>query len=190
MPTALAEFVAEVATNEDIQEIYLDGPQGWQGLGNPHNKSRYCEFEAKTPGGMGLPGICRPAPYLKFLSFCVKVFDNLDALGFPRYDGKSERFAAEVFPFRSWKTLGLSHLSARDRRDPPEVEKRFTELRLFGQEVDGPIPTHDELQAIVGGCVGFSLGEAIRYGVAPYIEEGIWREGFILAPGPNVGVQK
>jgi hypothetical protein len=48
-------------------------------------------------------------------------------------------------------------------------------------------PSHDELQAVVAGLGGWRL---LRDGVAacdvhgqqPFIEDGVWREGFILGP--------
>ena len=48
-------------------------------------------------------------------------------------------------------------------------------------------PSHDELQAVVAGLGGLLL---LRGGVAacdvhgrePFVEDGVWREGFILGP--------
>jgi hypothetical protein len=48
-------------------------------------------------------------------------------------------------------------------------------------------PGHDELQALVAGIAGFALleGDTSGYellGEPPRVVDGVWREGFILAP--------
>jgi hypothetical protein len=53
-------------------------------------------------------------------------------------------------------------------------------------------PNHDELQAVVAGLGGMLLlRDGLRacdvHGRAPFVEDGAWREGFILGPaaGPS-----
>jgi hypothetical protein len=172
--------------------MLLDGPQGWKDPLNGEMHSRICERELNTPAKTGLPGEVKPKPYTGFVSFSVAVFDELDALGWPRLASSAPSLespvAVESFPMAAWRCLQLAGLPAKARATRSNIEdglRRLQEkrdIRLAGTQL-----SHDQMQALVAGVGGTALvsGDVERYrlvGRAPFRFEGTWREGFILTP--------
>jgi hypothetical protein len=192
-PDVLAEFLLGLCAELGSAVLMLDGPQAWKDPENRLEHSRICERMLHTPAKTGLPGTAKPANYLPFVAFAIAVFDALAERGCPRYAGKApvsaQAVAIESFPMSAWKSLGIQILPAKarytgqDLRHRVEVLQGRTPLRLTRE------PNHDELQALVAGLGGVGLlGSshigATSAGVAPFVLDGVWREGFIVNPKP------
>ncbi len=188
----LADFLTEHAAEVGATTILIDGPQAWKSPTTGLQLSRRCERELATPGKTGLPGTTTPATYLHFTKFSIELFDELQARGWPRLAmewpaGPADRVAVESFPTAAWRGLKLTPLPGKNRTNPGTLAEKQKELEgLFSLKLDGAL-NHDELQALVGGLAGLALagdrsdGYLIT-GSAPTLEEGNWREGFIIAP--------
>jgi hypothetical protein len=78
-------------------------------------------------------------------------------------------------------------LPAKSRSREEDLTTRLDGLQeRFPLWLTGP-PNHDELQALVSGLAGVGLlGSALvrvaSAGVAPYMKDGVWREGLIVNP--------
>lgn len=189
-PEPLAAALAALCDEVGARTLLLDGPAAWK---DPHNglaHARVCERALNTPAKTGPPGVAKPSTYLGFVTFCVAVFDALDARGWPRYAGTQpagERVAVEAFPTGAWRALGLPALPAKGKCDAALVAERTALLAEHcGLAVDGR-PSHDELQALVAALAGPALAarETVGVqlaGVAPFYRDGAWREGFIALP--------
>lgn len=81
--------------------------------------------------------------------------------------------------------LGQWRVNLRAQFLEPQ-KKRMHDVSI-GLVSSGPLPTHDQLQALVAGVAGLSLlvGHSASYqvvGTAPFFLDGTWREGFIINP--------
>ncbi len=191
-PDRLADFLATTCDERGITILLLDGPQGWKDEHNGLEHSRRCERELWTPAKTGTPGVVKPSGYRGFVEFSIAVFDALDRLGWSRLMSPSlplgaARTAIESFPLSAWRSLGIPALPAKAKSTSDHLAAAIRRLReIMPLEISGA-PTHDEVQAIVAGLAGVSLesgtteGVAVS-GVAPFICDGHWREGFIVNP--------
>ena len=186
----VAEWVARLAERHGARIILLDGPQAWKGSATSDPIKRLSEKAFNTPSKTGLPSVVKPAPYTAFTVFSIAVFDALHRLAWPRLTNPAqagERFTIESYPHASWKGLGIVPLPSKSKARPDDLRRVRGELaQRLGVVVDGD-PSHDELQAVVAGLGGLALDsgnvEKVRFaGEEPYLEAGIWREGFIVVP--------
>jgi hypothetical protein len=184
---AFAEALHHWATRHGVRVILLDGPQGWRAERSELVHQRRCERETRAPGKTGLPGVVKPATWTRMAEFSVALFDALHAHGWPRLTSQwnGERAAIESFPTQAWRSLGLPPMPGRART--PSVlpwQEYLTRLGVRGVPAG---PTHDEVQAVVGGLAGLQLlgngfaGTDAR-GCDPTLDGGHWREGWILCP--------
>jgi hypothetical protein len=192
-PDQLAQFLVEYCEASHVRIILLDGPQGWKSGSNGLIHSRTCERELNTPAKSGLPGCVKPENYRPFVEFSIAVFDALSRLGWSRLPASQAPLseqggtAVESFPLSAWRSLGIKALPAKAKARPIDLKSALESLMsLVPLRVAGT-PSHDELQAIVAGLAGIALqgGRWDRCAVAgtpPVLEEGIWREGFIIKP--------
>ena len=140
----------------------------------------------------------KPANYSAFVSFSIAVYNALGTRGWERLSTVGfvleppRRVLIESFPMSAWKSLGIAPLPAKVKARPADLAGRLAALQeLFPLRLSG-VPTHDELQALVSGFAGLAVErnewEACAVaGLAPVVEEGHWREGFIVnALRPNV----
>lgn len=172
--------------------ILLDGPQGWKDPTNGLAHSRLCERALNTPAKTGLPGDVKPASYLGFVEFAVRVFDALHVRGWPRFDPAAWRpdhsAVIELFPLAAWRSLRLPCLPAKSKARDGDI-RRHLELLIDARLIvaGGPAPTYDQLQALVAGLggLGVSISAPHRYqaiGASPFVLDGTWREGYIVNP--------
>jgi len=96
----------------------------------------------------------------------------------------------ECFPTAIWRGLGVAPLRAKARATPADVAAARVQLEaLTGLSITGrsAVPSHDQLQAVVGGVAGlrYALRDptALLAGVPPRRLDGSWREGYILTLG-------
>jgi hypothetical protein len=191
---ALARTLAECATRLDARLLLIDGPQAWKGPENGLLHCRICERELATQGKTGLPGSTKPGSYVGFIRFAIELFDELGKLGWPRLDAESALnssncYALESFPTSAWRSLGLKPLPGKGRTRPGMIQAKLAELRLLLPLAisNADDLTHDELQALVSGLAGIAPEDPLHCspvlsGVAPYLLDGHWREGFIVNP--------
>ncbi|MBM4382852.1 MAG: DUF429 domain-containing protein [Deltaproteobacteria bacterium] len=191
-PQHVAALCAQLAEARGAELLLLDGPQAWKHPANPSPHSRTCDRAVHAPAKVGAPGEVKPRPYTAFVEFSVAVFDALHALGWPRLaDSKAtRRRAVEVFPHLAWKRLGMEPLPAKAKCTEQRLRAKHREICTRLAIETNRTPSHDELQALVAGVAGLALLEGARdgYGLAgeePTRVEGIWREGFVLAPSPR-----
>lgn len=190
-PAHTANLLIELCQREGASLLLLDGPQGWKSPDNGLVHSRVCERLLNTPAKSGLPGTVKPANYLPFVRFSIDVFDELHAQGWCRFDpacwSPNVPTVAESFPLSAWRCLGLRALPAKSNTREDDIRDGLDALVSTGLVLSGPLPTHDQLQAVVAGVVGRSLlvGHSPSYqvpGMAPFFLDGSWREGFIINP--------
>ena len=87
----------------------------------------------------------------------------------------------------AWKKIGIPVLPAKGKAKLSDISDRLGRLRdLFQVQLDG-IPSHDQLQAVVAGLAGIAMEAGWRNGfetcgMPPTLEDGYWREGFIVNP--------
>lgn len=184
----------------DASLVLLDGPQGWKDPLNGVAHSRICERVLNTPGKTGLTGNVKPANYFPFIEFSVQVFDAFQARGWQRFDPASWRpgqpTVIESFPLAAWRSLGLPCLPAKKKTRDTDIRRHLESLVGAGLvAADGPMPTHDQLQALVAGLggLGISASAAHRYhavGAPPFNFDGTWREGYIVNPTSNRAVAR
>lgn len=182
-----AEAIAALAEREGVRIILLDGPQGWRANASPLVHLRHCERETRTPGKTGPPGVVKPRTWTRMAEFSIALFDALAARGWPRLTDawNGERVAVESFPTHAWRMLGARALpgkSATTTLAPWLAILADNGVALPDREIG-----HDEVQALVAGLAGIAaLAGGLRAcdlrGCNPFIEDGSWREGFILSP--------
>jgi hypothetical protein len=185
----LAHFLADFCESIGAALIVIDGPQAWKAAENGCSYSRVCEHRLSTQGKTGLPGSSKPGTYMGFISFSIKLFDHLQHLGWPRLTARGQRHvAAESFPTSAWRSLGLRALPGKQGATGEAVSEHATLLSKRYGIAYQEAPTHDELQAVVAGLGGLAFAEDgpgfELVGVAPSLESGSWREGFIVNPTP------
>lgn len=193
----LADFIGALASEIEAAVITVDGPQAWKDPDNGLIHSRVSERLLHTQTKTGVPGVAKPGTALRFVTFALEFFDQLAERGWPRLTtpilGPRERVAAEVFPTAAWRALGLTPLPAKSKTKPGDVAVWLQRLQaLFPLHVNGE-PTHDELQALIGGLGGLALARGAETGFQlvgqpPFLLDGAWREGYILnVPGRRRG---
>jgi hypothetical protein len=149
-----------------------------------------------APAKTGLPGEVKPANYLGFVEFAIRVFDAFHVRGWQRYDPANWRgdqlSVLESLPLRAWRSLGLPHLPAKRVATDGQIESHLQRLIGLGLIAEsGPAPTHDQLQALVAGLGGLAVaGNAHnRYeakGTKAFNLGAAWREGYIVSLVFNV----
>jgi hypothetical protein len=118
--------------------------------------------------------------------FSIEVFDVLHELGWPRFSHRGTEAAYESFPTHAWRALGLSPLPGKSKRGVKVGE--WQALLNRSVQIAWPRePSHDELQAVVAGIAGLRVSRDCEHrnlvlGEAPFVEDGSWREGFIVSP--------
>jgi len=186
----LADFVTVLAATVGARIIAIDGPQAWKDPNNGLPHSRTSEWLLHTQSKTGLPGFCKPGTALRFVTFSIALFDQLTARGWPRLAGpmiapSAQGAAIEIFPTATWRALGLKALPSKRAIQPGDLNVWLQRLRAqFPLTINGE-PTHDELQALVGGLSGLALarGEDSGFqlvGRPPFRHAGVWVEGYIL----------
>lgn len=191
-PCAIATALVELCARVNSPFLLIDGPQAWKDPNNGLRHSRLCERILNTPAKTGLPGCVKPANYTSFVSFAITVFDSLDnlgclRLGHPKAPMSSQCIAVESFPFSAWRSLRIKPLPAKAKARLQDLETCLKNLSLAFPLQIGCTLTHDEIQALVAGLGGLALeaGSHDSYttaGCAPFVIDGIWREGFIVNP--------
>ena len=197
----LADWLLHCASEEQVVGLCIDGPLGWKGPAPLAEHSRLSERLVRAPGKTGLPpdGV-KPRGYLGFTRFSIALFERLtrdgdwqlpgaEAEGPTRAPSRSA-FVTETFPTAIWRGLGLTPLVAKSKAGAGDVAAavaRFTGrtgLRLSGT------PSHDQLQAVVGGYAGLRWAQgdphAVLAGAPPIRLDGSWREGYIMTMQPSV----
>lgn len=192
-PTAaeVADRILQIAEQHSVNIILLDGTQAWKDEDNGLLHCRVCEKEMHTPSKTGPPGVCKPGNYLAFTEFSIGIFDALAASGFPRLadtpDRHHGRACIETFPFRAWRSLGVSPLPSKARATSADISTRRGWLEhRFGLRCDVD-PSHDELQALVTSLGGVALQERRTdhlawAGTPPFLKAGTIREGLLMIP--------
>jgi hypothetical protein len=190
-PERVADVITDVCSAVGATLALLDGPQGWKDPSNGLVHSRVCERYANAPGKTGLPGNAKPAGYLKFIGFCIEVFDALQGRGWKRYDPlfwrPDEQWVVETLPLRAWRSLGHACLPAKSKATVADIRNFLEQLIDSGALARGCLPTHDQLQALVAGLggLGIAANDQDQYealGVRPLDLCGTWREGYIISP--------
>jgi hypothetical protein len=121
-PMALARYLSDLCAERQSDLLLLDGPQGWKRPDNGLLHSRVCERKLNTPAKTGLPGSVKPANYGPFVSFSIRVYDSLSALGWSRFSGEnrelngSQRLLVESFPLSAWRAIGIRNKGERKGR--------------------------------------------------------------------------
>lgn len=208
-PTAemVLVWIRALLRDHPITGLCIDGPLGWRAPdgGAPH--CREAERAVRAPGKTGLPpdGV-KPASYLGFTRFSIALFEALTMDDGWRLPGQvtassptpgvsapapRTRFVTECFPTAIWRGLGVQPLKAKARATPADVAAARTQLEaLTGLTLIGGrsvTPSHDQLQAVVGGVAGlrWAMGDpsARLAGVPPIRLDDSWREGYILTLG-------
>jgi hypothetical protein len=184
---SFANAIAELIEHESVRIILLDGPQGWRANHSTLVHLRHCERETRAPGKTGLPGVVKPATWTRMAEFSIALFDALHERGWPRLTSRwsGERVASESFPTHAWRMLGHQPLPGKSATTTlaPWIEA----LANGGVAVPRGNVGHDEVQALVAGLAGIAM---LQEGLAacdvrgqdPFIEDGAWREGFIVSP--------
>lgn len=193
---ALADWLVDTVAHHGARGLCIDGPLGWK---RPDTDSPHCrrsERQLRAPGKTGLPpdGV-KPATYLAFTQFSIALFDVLTMQhGFllPGQSGAAGApFVTETFPTAAWRALALTPLKGKGRAtagDVTEAASRFTDAT--GYTLSRP-PTHDELQAAVGGVAGVAWAagqqDAVHLAGDPPVHlDGRWCEGYIMVPALRV----
>ena len=187
-PGDLAQALTEHCKRLAVSVLLLDGPQGWKNPENGLSHSRVCERILNTPGKTGLPGLVKPAAYLRFISFSIAVFQALVTSGFRLFSQDMEgQVVMESFPFSAWRHLGLVPLPGKSRARPTDLRRATYDLRrIFSVGIPDGL-SHDELQALVVAFAGVAVAAGTKRGyvvagVAPSVISGTVREGFIVNP--------
>lgn len=192
-PLRLADWLMAQLAQHDAQGLCIDGPLGWKAPDTDSPHCRRSERQLRAPGKTGLPpdGV-KPATYLAFTRFSIALFERLTQihqLVLPGQAGAAPgtRFVTESFPTAAWRALGLTPLVAKGKATPAlvaEAAARFTAETGFTL---ARTPTHDELQAAIGGLAGLAWARGDTHAVhlagdAPFRLDGSWREGYIMSP--------
>ncbi|MCX6044117.1 MAG: DUF429 domain-containing protein [Chloroflexi bacterium] len=188
-PCRLAEVIANQAREMAAPVIAVDGPQAWKDPANQLLHSRVCERLLATQTKTGVPGVAKPGTGLYFVTFALAFFDQLAEQGWPRLTmpiaPPTSGIAAEVFPTAAWRALGLKPLPSKSKTKPGDVNRWLHRLQEHFPLTVQDEPTHDELQALIGGLAGLALvrGDETGFQVVgrpPFLLDGTWREGYIL----------
>jgi hypothetical protein len=176
--TALTETLDIFLRAREVAAVSIDGPQGWRDPDAPISQGmgRACEKSARTPGKTGTPGITWPRKQVGWITFSIRVFDEL--LGRPHArlinDLKCRRlepprggyWVLECFPTATWRSSGLLPLPAKGKR--PSVVAFSNLLRVCWKLPESATTSdHDGLQAIVASLPAATLlgaGEPIAHG--------------------------
>jgi hypothetical protein len=190
-PEPLADLLVATAEDHRCNWIALDGPAGWKSASNPLEHSRLCDRAINAPAKVGLPGAVKPRTYTAFVQFSVRLFDALTDRGYPRLvhgaADPEDRKAMEIFPTACWSRLGLRTLPAKRKCKDVNVWARS----LMGWVQFSSSPSHDQLQAVIGGIPALWLGTdnadmVDAVGSEPVFEDGHWREGYVLVTKKSV----
>jgi hypothetical protein len=189
-PQMFADWLHALAEHHAVAGIAIDGPLGWKAPGTEAQHCRMSEKAVRAPGKTGLPpdGV-KPRNYLAFTEFSIALFERLTMQhGYALPDGEPRaRFVTETFPTAAWRSLGLAPVPGKGRTAPADLQAA---LERLGQRIPVRIdrsPTHDQLQAVVGGLapLAWAQGHAARVtlaGLPPHRLDGSWREGYIMIP--------
>jgi hypothetical protein len=190
-PHQLADWLLAQLELHDAQGLCIDGPLGWKAPDTDSPHCRLSERQLRAPGKTGVPpdGV-KPATYLAFTRFSIALFERLTTTHGLVLPGQAEpgterRFVTESFPTAAWRALGVTPLIAKGKATPnlvAEAAVRFTAATGF--TLARP-PTHDELQAAIGGLAGLAWARGDQLAVhlageAPFRLDGSWREGYIM----------
>jgi hypothetical protein len=196
---AVADQLAEIARQNAVDVVLLDGTQAWKDEDNGLPHCRVCERAMHTASKTGLPSQCKPRNYLAFTAFSIAVFDAMSLAGFPRlavHPARHQgRACIETFPYRAWRSLGLSPLPSKARATPADISSRRTLLEeRFHLRCESD-PSHDELQALVSSLAGIALQDRrtenlLCAGIPPFLRDGTMREGFIVVPKSVINGEK
>jgi hypothetical protein len=190
---AVAPFVsaiAELAERERVRVILLDGPQAWRANESSLVHLRHCERETRTPGKTGPPGVVKPQTWTRMAEFSIALFDALHERGWPRLTDRWQggRAAVESFPTHAWRMLG--HTALPGKSATTTLAPWLAALTDSGLALPMGDIGHDEVQALVAGLAGIAMVDKglescdVR-GINPFLEDGAWREGFIVSPRPG-----
>jgi len=187
---AFAQWIDDLAGKVKAQVITIDGPQAWKDPANGLLHSRVSERLLHTQTKTGPPGVAKPGTGLRFVTFSIEFFDHLTVLGWPRLmtapvGPLTMNTAVEVFPTAAWRALGLPPLPAKSKTKPSDVARWLSRLQALCPLVLNGEPTHDELQALIGGLGGLALAKGIETGYQLlgkplFRRDGVWYEGYIL----------
>lgn len=189
-PHTFADWLHALARQHDVAGIAIDGPLGWKAPGTEAEHCRMSEKSVRAPGKTGLPpdGV-KPRTYLAFTEFSIALFERLTTIyGYPLPGTESStRFVTETFPTAAWRSLGLTPVPGKGRTSPAELQAAIERLGERVTLTIDRVPTHDQLQAVVGGLapLAYAGGETSRVtlaGVPPHRLDGSWREGYIMIP--------
>ncbi len=183
---ALADYIAQIADNYGVRLIAIDGPQAWKAPDNGLEHQRVSEKALRTQAKTGLWGLCKPQSSLRFVRFAIDFYMALEARGWQRQNSAAamyEKCVIEVFPTAAWRALGVKALPAKPACSNEMVAHWLSYLpRHFPIHLE-QTPTHDELQALMAGLVGWAFAQQRgyqSYGHAPQWVDGHWQEGFIV----------
>lgn len=192
-PRVLADWLADQADRHQVAGLCIDGPLGWRAPDTVSTHCRLSEKAVRAPGKTGLPpdGV-KPRGYLPFTRFSIALFERLIgvyAFVLPGHPPTSaERFVTETFPTAAWRQLGLTPVPAKAKTTPAALHDAVLRLRqATGVVITPATPTHDQLQAVVGGLAPLDWARGARdrvrlAGVPPFRLDDCWREGYIMIP--------
>lgn len=193
VPEALADALDGLGRAAGARHLLVDGPGAWKRSDAHERLTRVAERLARTPGKAGLPGVTWPRTFLRFTQFSIALFDALAARGWRRLASPEDlarprgRFALETFPTATWRALGLAPL-------PGKQKSTAADVRGAARRLARPLPlamprtlTHDALQAVVCAVPGLAIAggrrdEWVALGERLVMEEGTWREGWVVLP--------
>lgn len=189
---ALARALEEFSQANGIDNILLDGSQGWRHPDSPIEHMRLAERVLNTPGKTGPPGQAKPGTYLKYIQFSIDVFHHLrvdhgwQLLTEDWAAGPKKRWVVEAFPSTAWSLLGLDRLPGKAKAGKKLEPWRKKLARVTGYVLPKDI-SHDELQAAVILPIGHALNKKredliILAGVDPFVQDGVVYEGLIACP--------
>lgn len=185
-----ADWLHALAEQHGVAGIAIDGPLGWKAPDTEALHCRVSEKQVRAPGKTGLPpdGV-KPRNYLAFTEFSIALFERLTGhFGYALPGSESgDRFVTETFPTAAWRGLGLAPVPGKGRTTPAELDAAVGRLSSRLPLGIDRQPTHDQLQAVVGGLapLAWAQGHPHRVtlaGLPPHRLDGSWREGYIMIP--------
>ncbi len=185
-----ADWLHALAEQHQVAGIAIDGPLGWKAPGTAAEHCRMSEQVVRAPGKTGLPpaGV-KPRTYLAFTEFSIALFERLTLHHGYVLPGaeRGERFVTETFPTAAWRSLGLTPVPGKGRTTPDALREAVARLTARVPLQLDRAPTHDQLQAVVGGLapLAWAQGDIERVtlaGLPPHRLDGCWREGYIMIP--------
>ena len=192
-PQRLADWLADQADRHQVAGLCIDGPLGWKAPDTEAEHCRLSEKAVRAPGKTGLPpdGV-KPRGYLPFTRFSIALFERLTGVHGFALPGHlapgNARFVTETFPTAAWRQLGLAPVPAKAKTTPAALHDAVQRLQqATGVVITPGTPTHDELQAVVGGLAGLAWAQGDRAqvhlaGAPPFRLDDCWREGYIMIP--------